>query len=73
MLLQLERVANGDFEKGTNGWYVDGAVKAVTDADSSRGLVLRLGGPAAYAGQVISFLPETTYLLSSICSRCGAR
>jgi LCP family protein required for cell wall assembly len=62
---EIERIKNGDFERGNADWYVEaGATITETDAVSgSRALVIPAEG--SWVDQSFFFLPGTTYQLTT--------
>lgn len=64
VLSEIDRVKNGDFERGAADWYVEQG--AEVQAGEARGgdYALTIDETGGFASQRIFFVPETTYHLS---------
>jgi len=66
VLSEIERVKNGSFEQGTEGWYLESGAGPVPVADApDGGAMLQLPATGGYADQVIFTIPGTSYYLSA--------
>lgn len=64
-LSQIERVKNGGFEAGNDGWYREGDAGAVATNAESGSHAMRLGTGGGYVDQQFFFVPGTTYRLTA--------
>jgi LCP family protein required for cell wall assembly len=65
VLSEIERVENGSFEEGVNGWYLEsGAGPVVVDDAPDGTMMLQIPVTGAYADQGIFTIPGTSYYLS---------
>ena len=66
VLSEIERVKNGSFEQGVDGWYLESGAGPVSVADAPDGAaMLQLLATGGYADQVLFTIPGTSYYLSA--------
>jgi LCP family protein required for cell wall assembly len=66
VLSEIERVKNGSFEQGTEGWYLESGAGPVSVADApDGGAMLQLPATGGYADQALFTIPGTSYYLSA--------
>jgi LCP family protein required for cell wall assembly len=61
---QIERIKNGGFEAGDDGWYLEAGAGSVETAAVSGSHALVIPAAGAWADQSVFFLSGTTYRLS---------